>query len=149
MAAPRGLSQPSTSFIASTCQGIHRLPLIQSLESKALPCSMHLCIQQFSYECFRLEERIVSNSFLLQCNCSQILLTVFAALRQTLNNDKLNITQVKPDRNLCSQRLLSNLLWWRMPGSNRRPLACKASALPAELIPQIKSKIPMILDNQT
>ena len=24
--------------------------------------------------------------------------------------------------------------WWRMTGSNRRPLACKASALPAELI---------------
>ncbi len=134
MAAPRGLSQPSTSFIASTCQGIHRLPLIQSLESKALPCSMHLAFNNLAMS-VRLEERIVSNSFLLQCNCSQILLTVFAALRQTLNNDKLNITQVKPDRNLCSQRLLSNLLWWRMPGSNRRPPACKAGALPAELIP--------------
>src|SRR5690625_5122627 len=24
--------------------------------------------------------------------------------------------------------------WWRMQGSNLRPLACKASALPAELI---------------
>ena len=28
LAAPRGLSQPSTSFFASRCQGIHRLPLI-------------------------------------------------------------------------------------------------------------------------
>lgn len=28
-------------------------------------------------------------------------------------------------------------VWWRMSGSNRRPLACKASALPAELIPRI------------
>ena len=27
-------------------------------------------------------------------------------------------------------------LWWRMSGSNRRPIACKAIALPAELIPQ-------------
>ena len=26
--------------------------------------------------------------------------------------------------------------WWRMTGSNRRPPACKAGALPAELIPQ-------------
>ena len=26
--------------------------------------------------------------------------------------------------------------WWRMQGSNLRPLACKASALPAELILQ-------------
>jgi hypothetical protein len=25
--------------------------------------------------------------------------------------------------------------WWRMSGSNRRPPACKAGALPAELIP--------------
>jgi hypothetical protein len=25
-------------------------------------------------------------------------------------------------------------LWWRMTGSNRRPSACKADALPAELI---------------
>ena len=26
------------------------------------------------------------------------------------------------------------ILWWRMTGSNRRPPACKAGALPAELI---------------
>ena len=26
------------------------------------------------------------------------------------------------------------LRWWRMTGSNRRPPACKAGALPAELI---------------
>ncbi len=26
-------------------------------------------------------------------------------------------------------------IWWRMTGSNRRPPACKAGALPAELIP--------------
>ena len=28
LAAPRGLSQPSTSFIGSWCQGIHRTPLL-------------------------------------------------------------------------------------------------------------------------
>ena len=27
--------------------------------------------------------------------------------------------------------------WWRMTGSNRRPSACKADALPAELILQV------------
>ena len=27
--------------------------------------------------------------------------------------------------------------WWRMTGSNRRPPACKAGALPTELIPQL------------
>ena len=33
----------------------------------------------------------------------------------------------------CCRRLNH---WWRMTGSNRRPPACKAGALPAELIPQ-------------
>jgi hypothetical protein len=28
--------------------------------------------------------------------------------------------------------------WWRMTGSNRRPPACKAGALPAELIPRLE-----------
>ena len=32
--------------------------------------------------------------------------------------------------------LVSRIGWWRMTGSNRRPPACKAGALPAELIPQ-------------
>ncbi len=31
---------------------------------------------------------------------------------------------------------LSEDNWWRMTGSNRRPPACKAGALPAELIPR-------------
>ena len=31
----------------------------------------------------------------------------------------------------------SQSLWWRVPGSNRWPPACKAGALPAELTPQI------------
>ena len=30
--------------------------------------------------------------------------------------------------------------WWRYAGSNRRPPACKAGALPAELYPHIKIK---------
>ena len=32
---------------------------------------------------------------------------------------------------------LSWAFWWRMTGSNRRPPACKAGALPAELIPHV------------
>ena len=31
--------------------------------------------------------------------------------------------------------------WWRMTGSNRRPPACKAGALPAELIPRMRQSI--------
>ena len=32
-------------------------------------------------------------------------------------------------------RFSQSLLWWRVPGSNRWPPACKAGALPAELTP--------------
>ncbi len=35
--------------------------------------------------------------------------------------------------------------WWRMTGSNRRPPACKAGALPAELIPRSSSMHAMPL----
>ena len=31
--------------------------------------------------------------------------------------------------------------WWRMTGSNRRPPACKAGALPAELIPPVSTSL--------
>src|ERR1700694_4613551 len=38
LAAPRGLSQPSTSFIGSWCQGIHRAPLLaQRLDLSTSP----------------------------------------------------------------------------------------------------------------
>jgi hypothetical protein len=37
------------------------------------------------------------------------------------------------DQNLVADAFYSE--WWRMTGSNRRPPACKAGALPAELIP--------------
>ena len=33
------------------------------------------------------------------------------------------------------------LLWWRVPGSNRWPPACKAGALPAELTPHIRDSV--------
>jgi hypothetical protein len=36
--------------------------------------------------------------------------------------------------------------WWRMTGSNRRPPACKAGALPAELIPQSHTDIAIRID---
>src|ERR1700736_4091789 len=34
---------------------------------------------------------------------------------------------------LLNHRLLLGVVWWAATGSNRRPLACQASALPAEL----------------
>ena len=40
---------------------------------------------------------------------------------------------------VCSRRTTE--VWWRMTGSNRRPPACKAGALPAELIPRMRQSI--------
>ena len=39
---------------------------------------------------------------------------------------------------LCNNDVFATQIsiWWRMTGSNRRPPACKAGALPAELIPR-------------
>ena len=39
--------------------------------------------------------------------------------------------------------------WWRMSGSNRRPPACKAGALPAELIPLFASQQPRFIRAHT
>ena len=37
--------------------------------------------------------------------------------------------------------------WWSRSGSNRRPVACKATALPAELRPRISSFIVPIVSS--
>jgi hypothetical protein len=44
LAAPRGLSQPPTSFFGSWCQGIHRAPLLTW--PQRLRCSRPLCSSQ-------------------------------------------------------------------------------------------------------
>src|SRR5690606_19048178 len=38
---------------------------------------------------------------------------------------------------ISNDEIMKVCMWWRLTGSNRRPPACKAGALPAELNPQI------------
>ena len=45
---------------------------------------------------------------------------------------KLNETSINISVTCCFSQ---SLVWWRVPGSNRWPPACKAGALPAELTP--------------
>ena len=54
LAAPRGLSQPPTSFIGSWCQGIHRAPLITWPQR----CSRPLCSSQGTGGPGRLDRRL-------------------------------------------------------------------------------------------
>src|ERR1700675_888581 len=37
-----------------------------------------------------------------------------------------------------------NSIWWSQTGSNRRPHACKARALPAELWPRTRRRMPLV-----
>ena len=54
LAAPRGLSQPPTSFIGSWCQGIHRAPLLTWPQR----CSRPLCSSQGTGGPGRLDRRV-------------------------------------------------------------------------------------------
>ena len=54
LAAPRGLSQPPTSFIGSWCQGIHRAPLLTWPQR----CSRPLCSSQGTGGPVRLHRRV-------------------------------------------------------------------------------------------
>ena len=57
----------------------------------------------------------------------------FQIVKERKNSD---LEKIKPKHTLLRRlRLHSQEEWWRMTGSNRRPPACKAGALPAELIP--------------
>ena len=63
------------------------------------------------------------------------LLTFFHFVKERITRDQVVRTKH------CTQCFVLlpdyNRLWWRMTGSNRRPPACKAGALPAELIPRL------------
>ena len=59
-AAPRGLSQPPTSFIGSWCQGIHRAPLLTWPQR----CSRPLCSSQGTGDHFEV--------FLARTACSAV-----------------------------------------------------------------------------
>ncbi len=45
-----------------------------------------------------------------------------------------------------SSQLSYGPIWWRLAGSNRRPPACKAGALPAELNPRISRLMSFLQD---
>jgi hypothetical protein len=57
-------------------------------------------------------------------------------------------------RTICSEPAVQSLpfkasvfdlIWWSQTGSNRRPHACKARALPAELWPRTRRRMPFAL----
>ena len=63
---------------------------------------------------------------------STTLIRLYKLLKNNANKNWQTTTSSR-DALVCQLRVNT---WWRMTGSNRRPPACKAGALPAELIPR-------------
>ena len=165
LAAPRDLSQRATSFIASQCQGIHQMPFrrLISTPTKTLsatrrnkparePANRAGCFRRSMLlpASHRLvgfgpaEERPRSLALHLHLSmipplhharglgqqdrarsarsCSRFRVVVPS------NGPRNRAVDPPPSTPSCE--------WWRQTGSNRRPPACKAGALPTELCPR-------------
>ena len=186
-AAPHGLSQRTTSFIACACQGIHRTPLRHLIaliinarpfqgrlgpreERKALP-DPRLALRIGSartasngsadFSCAVEQtaqlERPVSHE-----NCPSARRSSFASFRSSPAGrpDNSSLHDVNVNTGRAYETPLPNSIffrqamapegtgewqgsrerrgpWWSQTGSNRRPPACKAGALPTELWPHL------------
>ena len=142
-AAPQGLSQRTTSFIASQRQGIHRTPLrhlITLMIDVRRPKTATIDRKTIARgPPFGSPEHMLANQardrhgacapWLVSGGCGSPLLEPGSSsrfqtsARQPEDGARISMT---PDR---------RKLWWSQTGSNRRPHACKARALPTELWP--------------
>jgi hypothetical protein len=153
-AAPRGLSQRSTSFIASQRQGIHQTPLFHliALIINAHPLGVVL------YELYvRAERTLIQKDQLASRSCQRCLRSgshrhccgsagdcsrADAWSRSPLHDVRQHARFVdrRSVRNgfhgRTETRRAPRKKWWSQTGSNRRPPACKAGALPTELWPR-------------
>ena len=133
--APRSLSQATTSFVACNRQGIHHVHLF-ACPYNVGPCSLP--------EGKTRRDRHSNKSFsLLICDTYRFsTLSVQPTFVSYTLKENFTSSRLLKNENYTYRRLRSwiNIVktveWWRMTGSNRRPPACKAGALPAELIPR-------------
>ena len=128
----RRLARPSSPDIAkasTTCTYSLDPITLRSLSRSATLQATHLC--NFS--------PITAKSY--RCNYNRIASLGLSAADDTtffhFVKERTDVPSVRskhwPQRLLLTPDINS---WWRMTGSNRRPPACKAGALPAELIPR-------------
>ena len=89
-------------------------------------------------------------SIIKQCSVFKVHLVLFSALHRLtsvsgapLRFRLLNFSFKKLNETSKFLSLLQSVsfIWWRVPGSNRWPPACKAGALPAELTPHIEEVV--------
>ena len=141
-AAPRNFSQRTTSFVASQCQGIHQMLLSRLMLSLSMPirgirprqiertdsdlrktllCS--ICLSRSGQAPCPASRRHTNKSLHSRCQ---------SAIRTLRRVAKLVL---RPPAE-CRTTQWAVLGWWSQTGSNRRPEACKATALPTELWPR-------------
>lgn len=161
-APPRSLSQRITSFIACACQGIHQSPLRHLIIhiANAHPSDARTVLAEktsFSRSvrwprlgkpiiCRRLsvsgdDAASISTRPLTEgYGPSRARLRMRNPNKSSLHDVIKNRRQAWPAANLFHANDLPaastpTKCWWSRTGSNRRPPACKAGALPAELRP--------------
>ena len=147
-AAPQGLSQRTTSFIASQRQGIHRMllrhlitlmidvrrPFWRRHTQSERPC---LRISPKSFACrTHLIESAVTPSLVVETRCSTI---------RCIPSSRFQTSRTTHRRSRSSMTTDDDAVWWSQTGSNRRPPACKAGALPTELWPQREKAVATIM----
>ena len=142
LSAHRGLSQTTTSFIASYCLGIHHVRLVTWPYN-----SKNFWVHCFN-TCFLLYKQNQNNvNSIVQieymscnmCKCDTWLNQHIvdplktSEISKLLKNKIIKTLKIIALKNRKQQR--NQNWWWSQAGSNRRPPACKAGALPAELWP--------------
>jgi hypothetical protein len=128
--------QPALSRLKSV-DAINALPMARC--SHATPCRAHARFP--SATLIRLYEFLKNNSLLSKADLKTR--TCVQILRSAFHEEHRRSSSVAATPLNCV--LIMN--WWRMTGSNRRPPACKAGALPAELIPLLDDRWWVWLDS--
>ena len=157
LAAPHGLSQRAASFIASQCQGIHQMPFIRLFSALTRRGSRP------TYECATRRRKPTRNQHRPARIRQRCIVMTQPAVSPKLRRRPCRVIlghsfsshvkdPISAAADICflSRRIsragsllvtkghcpsLSPSSWWRRTGSNRRPHACKARALPTELRP--------------
>ena len=161
-AAPRGLSQRTTSFIASQRQGIHRTPLrhlITLIVDARPPVAGRT---RSTYRKDQFSSRFARSQAVERCESvrTDALAGPRTNLLFTMSEQHAAPPRWRTRIHACPRILTSGLPpttgsarrlrapspvpadsrqpegWWSQTGSNRRPPACKAGALPTELWPR-------------
>jgi hypothetical protein len=147
-AAPHGLSQRTTSFIASQRQGIHRMLLRHLIVLMNDTPGPRPGVSSRKTSLLRTHAEPVRSGTAARATHPGCPVRVLHAF--PLHDVKLSGTVARPartpwrgpqspaSRETALSGCLMPPLWWSQTGSNRRPHACKARALPTELWPLVR-----------